>query len=375
MDKRHDRSKQMVTLFVFFFCCSPVTVFAANEYCHDVGNDGEPVFISPPGSGATVSVREDAPPGFLVYPLSATDTEYYELDTVIPEFGLSGNQILVTGNLDYETTKTYTLYISAYECVYAYPVKNNITINIEPVNEFFPRFTREVLYKDINENEVQDHDVTDLTDLVCSDRDQGPNPGCSLSIQNGDDPIQKFKLSGNRIQTTNTAVDYELLSGQNFLYSLTVIGVDNPKTNPSKTGTARVFVDINPINDNGPKFLAPSYNAQIPESAVPGTRVLNTSADDIDLGLHGTLTFTIRAGNEENRFYINPKSGEILILAPLDFESKSAYELTIRVTDGGGRYDQVKANIAVINVNDIPPECSANQNVVEVDEIITTGKI
>ncbi|XP_062587666.1 protocadherin Fat 4-like [Saccostrea cucullata] len=375
MDKRQDRSKQMVTLFVLFFCCSQVTVLAANEYCHDVGNDGEPVFISPPGSGATVSVREDAPPGFVVYTVNATDTEYYELDTVIPEFGLSGNQILVTGNLDYEATKTYILYISAYECVYARPVKNNITINIEPVNEFFPRFTREVLYKDINENEVQDYDVTDLTDLICTDLDQGPNPGCSLTIQGGDDPIQKFKLYGSRIQTTNAAVDYELLSGQDFLYSLTVIGVDNPKTDSSKTGTARVFVDINPINDNGPTFLAPSYYAQIPENAVAGTWVLNSSADDNDLGLHGTLTFTITAGNEDNKFYINPKSGEISTLAPLDFESKSTYQLTIRVTDGGGRYHQVIATIYVINVNDITPECSANQNVVEVDESTLPGKI
>ncbi|XP_061195516.1 protocadherin Fat 4-like, partial [Saccostrea echinata] len=350
------------------------TVFAP-EYCHDNVNDGQPVFSSPPIAGITVSIREDAIPGFVVYTVSATDTEYYELDTKIPEFGINGDKLVVTGYLDYEATRTYTLVFSAYECIYALPVKSNITINIEPVNEFFPRFTREVIYKDINENEVQDHNVTVLTDLICTDWDQGPNPGCSLAIQDGDDPTQKFKISGTRIQTTNAAVDYELLSGQDFLYSLTVIGVDNPKTDPRKTGTANVFVNINPINDNSPAFLDRSYSTQIMENAIPGTGVLNTSADDKDLGLHGDLTFSITAGNEDNRFYIDPKSGQISTLAPLDFETKSTYQLTIRVSDGGGIYDQVFANIGVINVNDVTPVCSAYQNVVEVDETIPPGSI
>lgn len=85
------------------------------------------------------------------------------------------------------------------------------------------------------------------------------------------------------------------------------------------------------------------------------------------------LNLSFTAGNIDNKFYIDPYSGLISSRAPLDFESVTSYPLSIQVTDGGGLSQNVTVDINVTNVNDNIPECSANENVVEIDGNTTTG--
>lgn len=81
------------------------------EYCNENGADGVPVFSAPPSGGTTVPLREDSPVGHVVYILTASDTEYYVLNSMFPEFGITRNQIVVKGDLDYETRNQFTLNI------------------------------------------------------------------------------------------------------------------------------------------------------------------------------------------------------------------------------------------------------------------------
>lgn len=99
--------------------------------------------------------------------------------------------------------------------------------------------------------------------MTCADQDQGQSPGCSISIQDGDDSTPKFKNFSNRILTTNSPIDYEMLAGQDFLYTLTVVAVDQPQTDSPKTGSATVFVTVLPQNDNTPVFPSSSYYVQV----------------------------------------------------------------------------------------------------------------
>ena len=105
---------------------------------------------------------------------------------------------------------------------------------------------------------------TVIASLVCGDSDSGPTPGCTgYNIQSGDDSPQKFTISGNSIQTTSTPIDYELLSAQNFMYTLVVTASDDPLTDSPKTGSSTVLVRITPLNDNDPVFTPNSYTAQV----------------------------------------------------------------------------------------------------------------
>lgn len=81
-------------------------------------------------------------------------------------------------------------------------------------------------------------------------------------------------------------------------------------------------------------------------------------------------------GNAGNTFYIDPLSGQIFTRWLLDFEVTSSHQLTVRVTDGGGRSDDATVTINVQPINDNKPNCSATPRVVLVDEterLVTTA--
>lgn len=119
----------------------------------------------------------------------------------------------------------------------------------------------------LNRSLFSDQEVANLT---CADQDQGPSPGCSISIQ---DPTPKFKHFSNRILTTNSPIDYEMLAGQDFLYTLTVVTVDQPQTDSPKTGSATVFVTVLPQNDNTPVFTSSSYYVQVNGEAIMADQI------------------------------------------------------------------------------------------------------
>lgn len=78
-------------------------------------------------------------------------------------------------------------------------------------------------------------------------------------------------------------------------------------------------------------------------------------------------------GNSDTKFYIDPDSGLISTTAPLDFETRSSYQLDVQATDGGGDNDVTSVSIDVGDVNDNPPDCSSSPRVVDIEETKTLG--
>ncbi len=79
-------------------------------------------------------------------------------------------------------------------------------------------------------------------------------------------------------------------------------------------------------------------------------------ATGVDFDIGQTLTYEIIAGNPGNAFAINPNTGAISVAGPLDFETKSQYLLTVRVTDNGtpALSGTGVVTINITNVNDAP---------------------
>lgn len=63
-------------------------------------------------------------------------------------------------------------------------------------------------------------------------------------------------------------------------------------------------------------------------------------------------------GNTGGVFMIMEDSGQVFTKGFLDYETTPSYSLTIRVTDGGGKFSTAVASITLGNVDDNPPECS-----------------
>lgn len=102
--------------------------------------------------------------------------------------------------------------------------------------------------------------------------------------------------------------------------------------------------------------------------------VRQVSATDSDAGSNADITYEIADGLFSGNFTIEPKTGFIKTVNPLDFEQLANYTLTIRAKDGGNpsKSSTVKAIVNIINVDDNAPEFGTTSKV-EVSEGAVIG--
>ena len=117
--------------------------------------------------------------------------------------------------------------------------------------------------------------------------------------------------------------------------------------------TSRVTFTITPVNDN-PVVADQAFT--IDETALTdGSAIVGTvSASDVDSGQ--TRSYSIMAGNDENKFAIDSNTGQITVANALDHETADTYSLTIQVTDNGTPplSDTATITIGVNDLNDAP---------------------
>ena len=100
-----------------------------------------------------------------------------------------------------------------------------------------------------------------------------------------------------------------------------------------------------------PTFPSETATRSVPENTVAGVAIgLPIGATDAD---DDTLTYSL-SGDDASSFTLNKTSGQISTAADLDFETKSAYQLTVSVTDGQGGADSIAVTIQVTNVKEPP---------------------
>lgn len=139
------------------------------------------------------------------------------------------------------------------------------------------------------------------------------------------------------------------------VYTLNVKARDGG--NPSKESIVDVKITITDVNDNKPLFEKPSYNPSIDEDASPGTSVEKVFATDNDMGKNKEITYNIKTGNEEGKFNMNEKTGEITLNQTLDHETKASHPLVVTATDHGSPplTSSVDVMVTVTDVNDNAP--------------------
>lgn len=64
------------------------------------------------------------------------------------------------------------------------------------------------------------------------------------------------------------------------------------------------------MNDNAPRFEAPTYTATVPEDAPPDTSVLRARATDPDLGVNARVLYSL-ANESQWLFRIDNRTGVI----------------------------------------------------------------
>ncbi len=171
--------------------------------------------------------------------------------------------------------------------------------------------------------------------------------------------------SSDELILTNGILDFETKPS----YSVTVRVTDSGGLTYDETLT----VTVNDLNET-PTDIAPnSFAVDENTDTTSGFSVGTLTASDQDSG--ETFTYSIVGGADAGLFTIGGASSDELILTNgiLDFETKPAYSVTVRVTDSGGlTYDET-LTVTVNDLNETPTDIAPNSFAVDENTDTTAG--
>lgn len=154
--------------------------------------------------------------------------------------------------------------------------------------------------------------------------------------------------------TTRGVVDREL----NEHYTLQVEASDQGKEPGPRSATVKVFITVLDENDNVPQFSEKRYVVAVKENLRPHSEILRVSATDRDKDSNAAVHYNIISGNSRGQFSIDSVTGEIQVVAPLDYEAEREYTLRVRAQDNGRpplSNNTGIVSVQVTDVNDNPP--------------------
>lgn len=100
---------------------------------------------------------------------------------------------------------------------------------------------------------------------------------------------------------------------------------------PAKSTTVRVIVQVLDENDNRPLFLEKIYKIKLPERERPEKErslrrdpVYRVIASDRDNGPNAEISYSIEEGDENGKFFIEPKTG---LVSSKKFFSAGEYDI------------------------------------------------
>ncbi|NXU46084.1 PCDGK protein, partial [Drymodes brunneopygia] len=270
-------------------------------------NDNAPVFNQ---STYKASVRENTPSGTLVARISAYDLDdgpngdiVYSFSSHTPAkvrelFSLDSatGELRVKGQLDYEESKLYEIYLQAKDKGAVPGVAHcKVLVEVVDVNDNAPEVTVTSVYSPVPEDAA---------------------PGTVVAL-------------------------------------LSVTDLD------SHDNGQHILVQVSDVNDNAPKSSQDSYDVYVPENNIPGIPILNVSATDPDLGRNAQLSYTLLQGDHTfgHLFSINRENGTLYLLTSLDHEDQVEFSMMVQVQDGGlpPLATNVSVSVFVTDLNDNAP--------------------
>ncbi|XP_071083745.1 protocadherin Fat 4-like [Haliotis cracherodii] len=337
-------------------------------------NDNTPAFGQNP---YTPSIVEDATPGSAVVTVAATDTDAGPNGDVV-YFISSGNSLghftvdSVTGvvsvqaSLDRESLSSYVLEVKAQDkgTPASLTGTSTVSITITDVNDNFPLCTSSVYTGNVPEDAAV---ATSVGTVSCPDADDPPNNNVVYTITAGNTGSVFAVGSTSGEVTVNAGLDAETLS----VYNLILQASDG-----TLTTFAIVTVTVSDVNEHDPVFAPPGpYSESFSEDTPLGTTIKDINANDNDVS-NSVLSFSITLGNTDNKFWIDPTSGTVVLQAALDRETTDTYSLTIEVADGtgaGSRTATTQLTVLVLDVNDNDPVCAPSNYINTLPEDSSIG--
>ncbi|KAH9417147.1 Protocadherin Fat 4 [Dermatophagoides pteronyssinus] len=255
-------------------------------------------------------------------------------------FSIVNRSLINTKPLDYETIKSYDLYLQAssttnhqYQFIF-------IRLNVVNENDNPPTFIESIYNVSIPEEEA-DIFVAQVwaNDLDASDTQ------IKYSIIDDDNNQLPFRIDPNTGHIfTTTKIDRELIDH----FRLTIAATDDD----GLKSTAIVLINVEDKNDNPPRFTH-LLRTNISEQTSIESFIIQVQSLDKDLGNNSNVTYSLLT--ETETFRIDSFNGNVYLINRLDRERKEQYFLTVSADDGSWK-SQTTVTIYVLDENDCRPE-------------------
>ena len=279
--------------------------------------------------------------------------EHFSLDVQNShEQGVSAELVLQKA-LDREKQPEIRLVLSAVDG--GKPPKSgtlDITVHVIDVNDNTPTFSKSLYKTKLLEN--ASFGTTVIT-VNATDDDEGLNGQIIYSLAGHGNVKQKQPFAihpDSGVITVTGLIDYE----ETPAYELRVQAMD--KGNPPRVGHCKILIEVVDLNDNAPEMsITPLLNT-LAEDVKLQTAVALITVSDRDAGKNNVVHCQIA---DASPFKLESSYNNYLSLVvdgPLDRESTSQYNITIKATDEGNPplSNSIIFTVHISDVNDNAPK-------------------
>ena len=304
-----------------------------------------------------VSIHEDFDVGTSLLTVNATDKEtdvsyYITGGTGLGTFSIEEDTgiIRISSSLDYETTSTYLMTVSAIDMDELNPQTGTteVSITIVNVNDHAPVVLPGSFTTTLSEATYESESINVYT---CTDADGGDT---SFSINES----PPFSINEDGQVTYTGEADYEVATSYTVTVTCTDMEIAGGDTQLS--GTATLVVTIKPINFDPPVFTSPAaFN--VSEGSSVTDVIVNITAYDPDM--RGTISYD--TDSHTDVFTLNSETGQLSLISLLDRETEDMYTLSIEASDNDDIQDNIPLEttatitIHVTDINDQSPSCTS----------------
>ncbi|XP_062249993.1 protocadherin Fat 2 isoform X1 [Platichthys flesus] len=380
-------------------------------------NDNSPEFSR---SSYQATLDENSPVGSSVLKVAATDRDRGKNSFVTYSIANSGplpftidpftGVISTSAHLDYERMKRrYHLRVWASDSGSPFSQVSEcpVTITLNNVNDNVPLFERVGCNATVPQDVAVGHMICRLSAIDLDELQQ-----LTYVIESGNEPQvfgmdsvsgaitlrQQIQLGSGSFTLRVVATDGKHRSEATVVRITVTNRGDEPTLHCRETDILRQLTDkliesIEPIltdqeeesfsdvhitNRHSPKFdLSIPSSIELVEDHPLNSSIVQFKATDSDTGFNSKLVYSISNGNEDGCFSIDTFSGDLVLVCPLDRETKEFYILNITVYDLGTPQTSAWKFIAVnvLDVNDNPPVFDQHRYVIRVPENIDVDSV
>ncbi|EFO19582.2 hypothetical protein LOAG_08910 [Loa loa] len=221
------------------------------------------------------------------------ETDAFYLDSI------TSNLYLAT-NIRWIFNKNFLLKIIKWNLSNYYQIEQqNIYIEIEPTNIYWPQFFNCPRFFTIKENEPTGSIIGKIS---AEDMDDNSDGQLTYSLVQGSTSL--FSIDPD----TAELILIRSLHWEKDLSLFVVVEVEDNYRNVIKHSHCAVFINVEDINDHQPQFLS-SSTITIDDNFVEGDIIHHVIAIDDDAGDNAKITYTLINDKTNDTFIIDPNTG------------------------------------------------------------------